>query len=120
MFNSNPEGFNTQASQGNTPYTAQPLTGKEILARAFVNAMMSVTNPTDDSIDLPEEIWKNLGLLTGKRIGTLEPSEWLCFNLETGEIGRAYPYKGEYRIRSTEATDVDMNELQGQRVQERE
>jgi len=108
-----------------TPEEAPPdplgvkLTGKDILARAFLNAMMSVEQARfSRDIDLPEEVWKNLLELTDMGVPGLE-GEWLCFNVESGEIGRAYPYKGEWRIRTASADDRRLAQLQQARVHER-
>lgn len=103
--------------EGDSP---QQLDGKELLARAFITAMMSVSNPTQEDLDLGEEIMKTLKQVTEVQRGPFQSGEWLCLNLDTFEVGRAVPFKGEHRIVVPEVSDADLHEAQGQRIAERE
>lgn len=52
----------------------------------------------DPEIDISTEIMGCLMEVTQNNFGPFEPSDWLCINLNDYRVGRAYPYKGEYRI----------------------
>lgn len=50
-----------------------------------------------------EFIVNELGKVTNVKAGPFDPSPWVCINVETGEVGRAYEYNGSYRIQAVES-----------------
>lgn len=48
--------------------------------------------------DISTEIMRSLREITEHEIGPFHPSPWFCINFDTNQVGRAYPYRGEYRI----------------------
>jgi len=101
------------------PDHARKLDGKELLAQAFIRAIMSVNNPFADDLDLGEEIMKTLKEVTEVQRGPYESGEWLCISFEDLSVGRAVPYKGEHRIVAIEATDTEINSATERRYTER-
>jgi hypothetical protein len=51
-----------------------------------------------NTFDVSTEIMVALKAITEHEIGPFHPSPWFCINLETNQVGRAYPYRGEHRI----------------------
>lgn len=83
------------------------LDGRDILARACMAALMQGqrTMGSDVDFDFSTAIFDALKSVTGHNIGPYAPSEWLCINLDDYKVGRAYPFKGEYRIVSMTADE---------------
>lgn len=106
------------ASSGDLPLPTEELDGKDALLRCFMYAMLSVNNPSSGDVDLADEVWKNISDISDFSRGALN-GEWICFNIETGEIGMAFPYKGEWRIRPNTVTDTDIRIAQQKRVESR-
>lgn len=118
MYGANNFGVSAEVGRGSLPVPSQPLEGKEALLRCFMYAMMSVGNPSDSDVNLEDEIWQNLSELADFSDGQLE-GDWICFNVKTGSIGMAFPYKGEWRIRETSVTDEKIREAQEKRFNNR-
>ena len=118
MHGINNFGISTETSGSNLPVPSQPLEGKEILLRCFMYAMMSAGNPFSDDVNLEDEVWRNLSELADFSDGQLE-GEWICFNVKSGAIGMAFPYKGEWRIRETSVTDEEIRSVQEKRFNDR-
>ncbi|MGW8179349.1 MAG: hypothetical protein ACWGQW_11395 [bacterium] len=98
---------------------ARRLDGKELLAQAFICGMMSVQNPTNDDVDLGEEVMQTLKELTEIQKGPYGAGEWLCISFEDYSVGRAVPYKGEHRIVPIESTDTEVSAATVRRINER-
>jgi hypothetical protein len=99
------------------PVPKEKLDGKEILLRCFMYSILSVKDPTDD-IDLAEELWASLAEIADFSNGTMD-GEWICFNVKSGELGMAYPYNGEWRIREHAVSDEQIRSVQQRRVDAR-
>lgn len=58
-----------------------------------------IYKPDEEKVDVNVRSLQLLDEMTKLSHISAPPSPWVCFNVETGEIGRAYEYKGEHRIR---------------------
>lgn len=111
------DNFGIPASIGESDisFSTQQLDGKDALMRCVMYALMSASTQPFSDIPLEEEIWNNLSDIANFSNGAMD-GEWLCFNIETGELGMAFRYKDAWRIRSASVTDEQLKDLQQQRM----
>lgn len=96
-----PEGTeSTEAGEGDPIDSPPPfeLDGRDILARVVMGCIHKGMSGDPQQFDISTEIMMALKAITEHEIGPFHPSPWFCINLETNQVGRAYPYRGEYRI----------------------
>lgn len=96
-----PEGTESaEAGEGDPADSAPPfqLDGRDILARTVMAVIQKGMSSDPTKFDVSTEIMKALKGITENEIGPFHPSPWFCINLESFQVGRAYPYKGEHRI----------------------
>ena len=100
-------------------FTPNALKGEEIISRVFVASAMSVQNPGFDEVDLPQEIMLTLKELTGGARAPLEENDWLCIDLNSGQVGRAFKVRDDFKILPVEVTDVQLDSAINARRMER-
>lgn len=100
-------------------FTPTSLKGEEIISRVFIASAMSVQNPGFDDVDLPQEIMLTLKELTGGSKAPLDENDWLCIDLNSGQVGRAFKVRDDYKIMPVEITDVQLDSAINSRRMER-
>jgi hypothetical protein len=108
-------GISAQDGESNISFSPQKLDGKDALMRCVMYAMMSASTQPFSDVGLEEEIWSNLSDIANFSNGAMD-GEWLCFNIETGELGMAFRYKDNWRIRAASITDEQLKNLQQERM----
>lgn len=99
MFGPDP----TEAGTGSAPGEGAPVPPSqlELFSKAIQFALMAGMEAMrrGEEYDFGQQFLDRLSALSnlGDK-GSIKPSAWVCINTEDGSIGRAYPYRGEYRI----------------------
>lgn len=96
-----PEGTESTETGESDPVDSTPqfaLDGRDILARTVMGCIQKGMRSDPSQFDISTEIMVALKAITEHEIGPFHPSPWFCINLETNQVGRAYPFKGEHRI----------------------